>query len=147
MQAVEQLDVVSMDSVRDMVDELGEKVLKLEEGVAELTQFHTFKPDEVDEAYAHISTPMGPHTAPRDPIPHITPEQTTEDEAMADVPEEISPEAPKEKTFSKVHVKAGVPSKNVVSPDDNAEAKTSNTRKYTADELQQMVATKKINFA
>ena len=118
-----------MEDVRDLVDELGEKVLKLEEGMAELTHFHTVKPDEVDKSFAHVSTPMGPHTAPRAPIPQITPEQTSGDEAMSDDTEEITGE----KTFSKMNVKPGVPSKHVVSP-DAAEEKPSNTRKYTVVE-------------
>ena len=67
--SVEGLSVMRMEDVRDLVDELGEKVLKLEEGVAELRHFHTVKPDEVDKSFAHVSTPMGPHTAPRAPIP------------------------------------------------------------------------------
>ena len=111
--------------------------------MAELSHFHTVKPDDVDKAFAHVSTPMGPHTAPRAPIPQITPEQTVGDEAMADDTDEIT----REKTFSKVNVKPGVASKHVVSPDESAEENPSNTRKYTVDELQQMVATKKINFA
>ena len=148
VQAVEKLDAVHMDSVRDLIDDLGQRVIDLEEGLDNMKTFHTVKPDAVDEAYAHISTPMGVHTKPRDPPPiQLTPEQTAGDEAMA-IEEEYSPEVlTGEKTFSKMNVKPAVASKHVVSPDEGAEQKPSTNRKYTADELQQRVATKKINFA
>ena len=131
------------EDVRDLVDELGEKVLKLEEGVAEMSHFHTVKPAEVDKSYAHKSTPMGPHTAARAPITQVTPEKTSGDEEMTDAD---TAEITGEKTFSKMNVKPGVASKHVVSPE--AEAKPPAIKKtYTAAELQQMVAARVPNLA
>jgi len=133
--AIEGMDMVRMDDVRASVDELGEKVLRLEEGVAEMKHFHTFKPDEVDEAYAHISTPMGVHTAPRDPIPHVTPadeeKMGVDDSYFA---EEYTPEVPTgEKTFSKKHMKAAVPSRHMVTPDTPAVWPTEEMKRIEAN--------------
>ena len=73
------LDVMSKDEVRDMVDQLTQRVVNLEEGQAATTHFHVVKPDDVNDSYSSISVDMGPHTAPRAPLPiQITPEKDDE---------------------------------------------------------------------
>ena len=69
IQAVEKLDVMNVMYVKDLVYELGQRVLDLEEAQAATTHFHMVKPDDVDSSFASISMDMGKHTAPRPPIP------------------------------------------------------------------------------
>ena len=75
IQAVEKLEVMNVGYVKELVYELGQRVLDLEEAQAATTHFHFAKPD-VDDSFASISVDMGKHTAPRDAIPiQLTPEK------------------------------------------------------------------------
>ena len=75
-QALQGLDVMSTDEVRDLVDQLSQRVYDLENGFGATTHFHMIKPDDVDSSFASISVDMGKHTAPRAPPPiQITPEK------------------------------------------------------------------------
>ena len=78
IQAVEKLDVMSVEYVKDLVHELGQRVLDLEEGQVATAHFHMGKPDDVDDSYSSISVDTGKHTAPRAPIVQITPEKDDE---------------------------------------------------------------------
>ena len=72
--------MLSGKDVRDLVDKLTERVVDLENGQGATTHFHTVKPAEIDESFAHkVSADMGPHTAARAPIPvQLTPEKLEE---------------------------------------------------------------------
>ena len=69
-QVFRNLDVMSKSEVRDMVDKLAERLVDVEQGQSATTHFHTVKPAEIDDSFAHkVSVDMGPHTKPRAPIP------------------------------------------------------------------------------
>ena len=70
---------MSTDEVRELVDQLAQRVYDLENGLGATTHFHMVKPDDVDSSFASISVDMGKHTAPRDALPiQITPEKDDE---------------------------------------------------------------------
>ena len=79
IQAVEKLEVMNVGYVKELVYELGQRVLELEEAQAATATFHFAKPEDVDSSFASVSVDMGKHTAPRDALPiQITPEKDDE---------------------------------------------------------------------
>ena len=75
IRTVEDLSVMRVEDVKDLVDELAQRVFDLEAGQAATAHFHMVKPDDLDSSYSHTSMDMGPHTAPRAPVVQVIPEK------------------------------------------------------------------------
>ena len=132
-----------------MIDQLSQRVFDLEQGVGPTTQFHTVKPDDVDASFAHVSTDMGKHTAPRPDPTHVTPEKTEPNIKTYDdlKPEDFHPgTATKQQKVVSPDTSMGDEGLLLTEPKSSGKKPKANKTFMTADQIKDMVEARKIQF-